>query len=274
MTEAEYRAYPAVNWSTLRSMDDSPAHYRAALTAGRKDTPALWFGRLVDCLIFTSDEFGSKYAISPYDDFRKKDAQQWRDETVALGVDIVKPDTLAEARALAAAVRAHPVAARYLDAGEFQVPMIWTDPETGIECKGLADLIGRGSFLIDGKSARTIEKRRYAAQAGSLRYHCQLAHYRAGCRLALGFDPEFVGHIVYEKGAPYDVAVFEFTPTVINSGEVIVRELLSHVAECRASGVWPGRYPEIEQITNDDMPRWLDVEDDESADELGLTPTF
>lgn len=268
-----YRALGGVNWSTLKAMRDSPAHYQAAKKEGRNDTPALITGRLLDCLIFTPDEFAAKYVISPYDEFRTNAAKAWRDETTARGVEIIKPDALAEAQALADAVRKHPVARRYLDAGEFQAPLVWTDPETGLRCKGLTDLLNRGPrpFLIDGKSAQTIDKRRYASSAGSFLYHCQLAHYRAGMRIGLGIDPEFIGHIVYEKGAPYDVAVFEFAPAVIDSGEVIVRELLNRVAECEASGEWPGRYPEIEMITNDEMPRWLDDEADESAEDLGLT---
>lgn len=268
MTFAEYRAIDAVNWSTLSAMKDSPAHYLAAVENGRKDTAALQTGRLLDCLIFTPDEFAARFVISPYDDFRSKDAKAWRDEQTA---EIVKADALTEARALADAVRRHPVARRYMDLGKFQVPLLWTDPETRLRCKGLADLIGP-SFLVDGKSAQTIDKRRYASKAGGYLYHCQLAHYRAGMRIALNVDPGFIGHIAYEKGAPYDVAVFEFAPAVIDSGEVIVRELLNRVAECRASGKWPGRYPDVEMITNDDMPRWLDDEADESAEDLGITP--
>lgn len=269
MTFAEYRALDAVNWSTLKAMADSPAHYQAALNEDRNDTPALRIGRILDLLIFTPGEFAARCAVSPYDKFSTNAAKAWRDEQQAAGLDIVKPDDLAEAQALADAVRKHRHARHYLDAGQFQTPMVWTDPATGIVCKGLADLLSpAGSFLIDGKSARTIDKRRYAAQAGSLRYHCQLAHYRAGCRIALGFDPQFIGHIVYEKGAPYDVGVFQFDSSVIDSGEVIVREMLERVAECRAANDWPGRYPTIEMITNDDMPRWLDVEDDDM--DLGI----
>lgn len=275
LTFAEYRAIDAVNWSTLKAMADSPAHYLAAVNEGRKDTAALKTGRLLDCLIFTPGAFATTYAVSPYDDFRSKDAKAWRDETIASGMDVVKPDALYESQALADAVRKHPVARRYLDAGAFQVPLLWTDPETGLACKGLTDLLNDGArpFLVDGKSAQTIDKRRYGSVIGKYLYHCQLAHYRAGMRIGLGIDPEFIGHIVYEKGAPYDVAVFEFAPAVIDSGEVIVRELLNRVADCKASGKWPGRYPEIEMITNDDMPRWLDDEADESAEDLGITAT-
>lgn len=275
MTFDEYRRLDAVNWSTLKAMEASPAHYREALANGREDTPALGFGRLVDCLIFTPDEFGARYVVSPYDEFRSNEAKAWRVAQQARGFEVVKAEAVHEATELAKSVRAHPIARKFLDAGEFQVPLVWTDPETGLLCKGLTDLLGRkgSGFLVDGKSAATIDRRRYTTQIGTLRYHCQMAHYRAGCRVALGLDPVFIGHIVYEKGRPYDVGVFEFMPTVVDCGEVIVRELLNRVAECRASGVWPGRYPEIETVTTDDLPRWLDADEDESAEDLGfVTP--
>ena len=275
MTIEEYMALDAVNWSTLKAMDESPAHYLAAVKEGRPDTDALKFGRLVDVLIFTPEAFASSFIVSPYDKFQSNESKAWRSTMEASGLEVVKADTVADAQRMADAVHAHPIARRYLRAGEFQTPMVWTDPDTGLRCKGRTDLLSKGRrFLIDGKSAKTIDKRRYLSQAGSLRYHCQLAHYRNGCRLALGFEPEFIGHIVYEKGAPYDVGVFEFAPAVIDAGEVIVKELLARVAECRESGVWPGRYPEIESVTMDDMPRWLDMDDDESAEDLGITSTF
>lgn len=279
MTYAEYAALPGINFTTLKAMADSPAHYLAALNTKRKDTPALRFGRIVDVLLFSPNEFRERHAVSPFEDFRTNEAKAWKAKAKEDGLDVVTPDEVDEARTLADAVRAHPIARGFIDAGRYQVPMTWTDPDTGLACKGLADLVNGpaspiGTFLIDGKSARTIDKRRYASAAGGYRYHCQLAHYRAGCRLALGIDPTFVGHIVYEKGAPYDVGVFEFDRSVIDSGEVIVRDLLRQVADCRAKNEWPGRYPAIETITNDDMPRWLDDEADESAEDLGIVATF
>jgi len=275
VTIDEYRAIDAVNWSTLKAMKDSPAHYLVATKEGRDDTVALKFGRLADVLIFTPAEFATRYVVSPYDEFRSNEAKAWRKTQEAMGIEVVKTEDVAEARLLADAVRRHPIARGYLDSGKFQVPMVWTDPTTGLRCKGLADLLSvGGSFLVDGKSARTIDRRRYTSQVGSLLYHCQLAHYRNGCRHALGFDPAFIGHIAYEKGAPYDVAVFEFDRSVIDAGEVIVAELLAKVADCRESGEWPGRYPFVEIVTCDDMPRWLDDEEDESAEDLGITSTF
>lgn len=279
MTEPEYRALDAVNWSTLKAMADSPAHYLAALNVGRTDTPALRFGRLVDCFLFSPAEYAARYVISPFDDFRTKDAKAWRDDAIESGREVVKGDEANEARTLAKAVFRHPIARSYIEAGRFQVPMVWTDPATGLLCKGLADLVGApgsavGSFLIDGKSARTIDKRQYLAQAARLGYHCQLGHYRNGCRYALNFDPETIGHIVYEKGQPYDVGVLTFDRAVIDSAEVAVDELLSKVAYCRERNEWPGRYPNVEIVTMDDMPRWLDDSEDESAEDLGLTAAF
>lgn len=271
----EYLRLPGVNWSTLKAMIDSPAHYLAALDKGRADTAALQTGRLLDTLIFTPELVDARYVVSPYDAYTTNAARAWKAETIASGFEPVKADALVEAQALADAVRRHQVARKYLDAGRFQVPLVWTDLRTGLACKGLTDLIGTsdGGFLIDGKSARTIDKRRYLSQAASLGYHFQLAHYRDGYAAVFGEPPAFIGHIVYEKGAPYDVGVLRFDRTVIDAAWVTVHELLDRVAECQESGEWPGRYPELVPVTIDDMPRWLMSEEDESAEELGITST-
>lgn len=262
LTEPEYRALDAVNWSTLKAMADSPAHYLAALHVGRKDTAALRFGRVVDCLLFTPSEFSTRYAIPRFDDFRTKEAKAWKESAEAEGLEVVKPTEVDEARTLADAVRAHPVARRYINAGRYQVPMVWTDEATGLRCKGLADLVGlpngtAGTFLIDGKSAVNIGKRQYLRDFAKYKYHCQLAHYRNGCRYALNFDPAEIGHIVYEKGQPYDVGVLTFDSYIIDAGEQEVAALLRTVAECRAKNEWPGRYPEPVHVRDDEVPAHL-----------------
>ena len=260
VTEREYRALDAVNWSTLAAMADSPAHYQHALRAGRKDTAALRIGRLIDVLTFTPEAASERVAVSPYDSFRTNEAKVWRDGCIAAGMEVFTADEYADAQALADAARAHPAARAYLDRGRFQVPMVWTDPTTGLLCKGLADLVcgdGGHTFLIDGKSARTADRRVWLSEVARRRYHCQLAHYRAGCRIALGFDPDDVGHIVCEKGAPYDIGVFLYDRATIDQGAEDVRKLLERVAECRAAGKWPGRYPDIVTVCADQMPGWM-----------------
>lgn len=268
-----YRSVRAVNWSTLKAMDDSPAHYKAAREHGRDDTDALRLGRLADVLLFTPDTFGAKFAVWTEGDRRGNAYKAFAAEAEAAGRDVVKPADVEEGRALADAVLRHPEAREILDGAEFQVLVVWTDPVTGLLCKGLADIVNWSKgILADVKSAATIEKRRFMTAAGKYRYHCQLAHYRAGLRASRGWTPERVCIIGAEKGRPHDVGVFDLHHTVIAAGAVTVSDLLARVAECEDSGDWPGRYPARELVTMDDMPRWLlDDDTDDDADSLGIT---
>lgn len=272
-TFADYRKLKADNWSALKAMDDSPAHYRAAREFGRDDTDALRLGRLADVLLFTPDTFGSKFAVWENGDRRGNAYKAFAADAEAAGRDVVKPADVEEGRALADAVLRHPEARKILDGAEFQVPIVWTDPTTGRLCKGLADIVNWSKgILADVKSAATIDKRRFMAVVGKYRYHCQLAHYRAGLMCSRGWTPERVCIIGAEKGRPHDVGVFDLHHTVIAAGSVTVSDLLARVAECEAGGEWPGRYPARELVTMDDMPRWLlDDETDDDADSLGLT---
>lgn len=272
-TFAEYRNIKAVNWSTLKAMDDSPAHYKAAIEHGRDDTDALRLGRLADVLLFTPEAFEAKFAVWEHGDRRGNAYKAFEAVAETMGRDVVKPADVTEGRALADAVRTHPEVADILDGAEFQVPIVWVDPVTGLRCKGLADIVNWSKgILADLKSAVTIEKRRFMAAAGKYRYHCQLAHYRAGLRVSREWTPERVCIIGAEKGRPHDVGVFDLHHTVIAAGAVTVSDLLARVAECEAAGTWPGRYPARELVTMDDMPRWLlDDDTDDDADSLGLT---
>lgn len=264
----DYLRLPGVNWSTLKAMGDSPAHYRVACDQGHKDTAALNTGRLIDCLLFTPELYASRYAVRPaaFQNYQTKAAKEWRDSIVSSGMEPTTEDAADAARAIVKAVRAHPHAGRFLAAGRYQVPLTWTDKETGLPCKGLADLIGSafGGFVIDGKSTVSAAKRKYLRDFAKFKYHGQLAFYRMGYEAVHGERPSFIGHIVYEKTPPYDVGLFAFDSYIIDAGEDEAHEFLRRVADCRARGEWPGRYPDIEHVLDTDVPAY--IYGDESED--------
>jgi exodeoxyribonuclease VIII len=95
------------------------------------------------------------------------------------------------------------------------------------------------------------------------------AYYDA---LALsGTTPRETVLVCVEKAAPYDVAVWQLDGEPLAMGREQYRSALKTLAECLASGEWPGRFPALQQF---DVPGWAypDVEreadsyDDEQED--------
>jgi hypothetical protein len=237
-TFAEYQSIDSCNWSTLKYAVRSGLHYNYSLTSAGAETDAMRLGRATHTAVFEPDRLLHEYVIWEGGTRRGK---EWEAFKVAhAGKTILKPDELDTACAIRDAVRAHPIAAALLVSGTPECTIQWTDKDTGIACKARLDWLS-DTALVDLKTTRNIEPRRFGAQCGEMQYHGQLAFYASGL-LALGLEPA-IKIIAVENSAPHDVAVYDLGDDEQYAGEVQYQEALRTVAACRRSGVWPGGYP-------------------------------
>lgn len=257
-----YSEIEGVNWSTLRYMRESPAAYMNALLYRQTDSPALMMGRVVHSMVLDRDT--SSLAVWKGGIRRGKEWDAFKAENE--GLTIITADEHEVASSIASAVLHHPIASELLSGGVTEHAVRWIDHGTGIACKGRIDCYSRGC-LIDLKTTRSVDGRRFGAEAARFAYPQQMAHYEAGVRLGMQADVERVILIAVEKTAPYDVGVFEIDPIARQLAAEEVAQLLRRVAECRASGEWPGRYTEIQALQ---LPAWVYEDDEEDADGYGL----
>lgn len=254
-TFADYRALKAINWSTLKHMERSPLHYRAAVDGeSTSESAALKFGRLVHAFVFELDTVTARYA--PEDiDRRTKAGKARAEELSSQGREVVKPSTYDKAAAIARRVRTSPLVASYLTGARHELTVEWTHPATGLRCKGRLDWIHEPTrALLDLKTARDIGRRFFGRQAASLGYVGQLGGmYRDACRYGLGWEPARILIVAVESAPPFDLAVYQLDSQAVEAGEALVDSLLARVAECEASGQWPGAHPEVETL---DVPGW------------------
>lgn len=252
MDMAEYRAIPAVNWSTLSAMRESPAHYKECRDVGREDTPALLVGRAVDCAVFEPSLFPLRFACRPAGiDRRTKEGKTAWSEFLATnaGRDILDADEFDQVTKMAAAVRENAAAAPYLAGGFEQVVLRWTHRATGLACKARLDYVSHSrAVLLDLKSTVSTEHRKFAGSVVMYGYHNQLAFYRQGLETAapawklpdgLCYSPIL---LAVEKTPPYDVAVFELEEKAMDQAARENEALLARVARCEERKTWPGRY--------------------------------
>ena len=269
MTYGDYSAIDAVNWSTLQNMRDSALHYRYRLGAPREDTAALALGRVTHALVFEPDTFARDFAIYEGGDRRGKAWEAFKAEHT--GMTIFKPNEVDAAVAMAEAVRRHPLVQPYLGGGAFEQTITWTDRETGLRCKARPDwTVAQTRVLLDLKTTRCADGRRFGASAARYGYHCQLAHYAMGVEAALGWKPWRVLLVAVESMAPHDLSVFELDNDVLYAGREEVLSLLIKLSYHRESDTWPGRYEEEQALQ---LPAWIfgDEDGDENPADLGLT---
>ena len=270
-----------VNWSTLKHIGQSPKHYRHWLTHQREDSDAMQLGRLVHCAIYEPDRLAERYVQEPNFHRGMKDdtarakgydggkdaAAKWTLENA--GREIVAADLWASATAMAEAVRADPIAGAMVSGGFAEQLVEWTDPVTGIECRGRVDHVnGR---LSDLKTARAVSPRWLAAEFARREYHGQLAFYAEGLALNgidLADPPAF---IVVENVAPHDVVVLQMAPQEVKAGRDLFRRYLDTLAWCRETDQWPGVAGG--EIIPLGLPAWA-VPDDAEPITVGGVPIF
>lgn len=238
---ADYFAMPGVNWSLLKWMRESPLMYRYRLDNPQPDTPAFALGRATHALVFEPETFEHDYAIWAEGDRKGK---AWKEFAEAHAAQtILKIDEANACKAMAEAVRTHPLVRQYLDGGLFETVIRWTDPETNLPCKAKPDWrLDERRILLDLKTCRSIDGRRFGSEVARYGYYCQSAHYSNGIYNALGWRPERVLIVAVEKDAPHDVGIFELTFEDLQIGADEVADLLRRVKDCQDSGQWPGRY--------------------------------
>ncbi|HEY5472263.1 MAG TPA: PD-(D/E)XK nuclease-like domain-containing protein, partial [Candidatus Limnocylindrales bacterium] len=137
------------------------------------------------------------------------------------------------------------------------------------DCKCRPDAVKKRT-LIDLKTARTIDARKFGRNAYDLGYFGQMAFYAEGLAVSTGVGDWEAFLIAVEADQPHDVAVFHIDPDSLYAAGVKAHELLERVAECRESGQWPGRYEDTQTM---ELPPW---ELDDGKDEIrileGLAP--
>lgn len=150
---------------------------------------------------------------------------------------------VAKARAMAAKVREHPLAAALLADGTPELSGYWHDSETGVRLRFRPDWLpnpGRGRLIVvDYKTATSAHPGHFAKAAADYGYHQQVPWYLDGLAACdISNDAAFV-FIVQSKSPPYPVSVIELKPDDIELGRRRNRKAIDLYAQCVAADHWP-----------------------------------
>lgn len=266
---ATYAGHPGVNASILKG--DSPLHMRAIADGiGNEDTYDRQALRAVHALALEGARaFAAAFHILPPGMTRKGNAWEAHKAAAAQTGRVCLTASEAElVTARARAVRRHAVAGRWLADRRRLVErmVVWTDPETGLVCKGRPDLVvidwqARRLTVADLKTWGSTHPAQVATQIARQKVHLQLAHYVDGVRHALtgaGVDLSAwtvdAVVMVVEGKAPHDVGVYHLaTDGALVAGEAARRAALMTWAAALESGLYPGRCPDIVEAI---LPTW------------------
>ena len=224
-------------------------------------------GSLVDCLITEPYNFDRKYVVAPEVNRRTKAGKEaWdacAEQARANAATVISSEWLHTANVIATKLRNDPVASVYLQ-GQGQQPHFWHDTEHQLDCRYLPDIEDpdRG-LLVDLKKARSANPRLFTAQAYSLGYDIQVAHYAEGYRDRYGEYPKQIALLAYEWQWPHNWSVNVISDELLEEGRRRREEAMCMIKECRGVNEWPSWGVHVM-----DAPRWINVDDPANDSDL------
>lgn len=265
-TDGEYHSDShAVSSTTLKLMDQSPAHFRAEQE--RRNDPkygrkaAFFFGTAVHSAVLEPHLFKSQYKVFPGPLSRNTRATKAFTEFAEANLHVrpilpteIEPIRRAAISALSTEVIRNESTSFQLkdlvQVGAAERVFYWVDKQTGLTCKARLDLVVE-NIIIDLKTTMDARKERFRHEAGKFGYHIQAAFYMEALShfLEAGRQPIML-FVVVEKQAPFGTKVYQaHRDTFWLPGQKRVRSLLAQYKQCVTTRVWPSYSQQAEILT-------------------------
>jgi PDDEXK-like domain of unknown function (DUF3799) len=219
-------------------------------------TKAMLFGSAFHMAALEPARFEATYAVMPnFGDGRTAAAKAAKADWFAAngGKTEISDADHAQIHRMIAGILAHPAASRLMLDGIPEVSLRWQDSETGLQCKGRADLyVPSRKLCVDLKTTEDASPEAFCKSVANYGYHRQDAIYRAGFA-ACGEPIDHFAIIAVEKSRPHNVAVYTLDAHAIELGYASFRSCAAIVAECMRTGVWPGYGDDVRELS---LPKW------------------
>lgn len=257
LTNEAYHSLRAISPSQIKVLGRSPLHYFDQYRAEDRERPeptaAMLLGTALHTAVLEPDLWDSTIAVPPHSfDRRTKVGKELAAEfeREAAGKIVLSPDDADQVRRMADAVRTHPAAKFILDLpGRREPSYTWSDPATGLPCKTRPDWHSEDQrIVVDVKTSIDASRAEFSKSIANYDYHVQAAWNQAA------LEAEQFITIAVEKTRPFAVAVYPVSGALIAAGQRRIEAAMTLLAECEASGVWPG-YGDLLQEPID-LPGW------------------
>ena len=266
MSNADYHALPSVSSSMLKTILRSPAHYKAAYLSGaprKEPTANMVLGSLTHTLFLEPEQYGSEYIIAPKWNARTNEgkAVYAAFQDAADGLTIITAEQLQTAQAMANALCGH-IIHEAMTGGHAEASIFYSASVggVGVACRIRPDYhippcdTWPTGLIIDVKTTDDARPEAFARTCVNFGYDLSAAMYCDGFMRHYGADePPLFLLLVVERDAPHAVACYECSPEMLEKGNNKYRDAMRMLADCTASGEWPG-YDDGIQLLN--LPKW------------------
>jgi len=254
MNVSEYRAHPALSYSTLKAYLKSPLN--GVRQFPPSESAAMRFGTVVDLAMKGQAD---TVVVNPFEDGRTKEAKAWKAENE--GKTIATRSEYDRAMECFFSVANHPAVK------ELQLSMLSPDVALfgrvdDLDVKGLPDW-WFGEVVVDLKTTSGgVDATSFARTVDSFNYDMQAALYLELVRQQGESLPEFYW-VAVESDSPYDVAVYRATPDILRVGRAKLAKAIANAHRAK-NGETVGTSQRIQSLV---MPTWYGRE--YTTDETG-----
>lgn len=270
---------PSISSSGLKTiLRRSPRHYwhDSPLNPERppeKDKAHFNIGKAAHDVLLLSERWPEAYFVLP-EDFNARATKEQADyhaaraAAIEAGKTVLKFDEAETVMAMAASLRANPLAVAALTNGESEVTLAWQDAETGVWLRVRPDFLPTKRLIVpDLKTAADGSPAAFRRAIDNYGYHQSAALYCDGIKAVFGELPTNWLHIVMEKEAPHVASLYELPGEDIERGRWLNRKAIRTFAECLNADRWPGYADEPAQVG---LPGWARkaVDDDSTLHDL------
>ncbi len=273
MSRETYDGLQRVNWSSLKGLIRSPAHYLHGTQKRDKDTNPRKLGRCTHLATLEPELFKTQCAV--WDDGRRFGKKWDAFQDAHAGLEILTAEEYERCVDIQTAVRSNATAMKHLSGGRSEVSVLWTHHADGVggldgyamELKGRVDFLSAGA-IVDLKSTRDASPDGFAKEVYRYRYHTQAAIYSDGVLAATGKELPYL-IVAVESEAPHVVQVYRVPDEILDVGREEYRALLDRLNYCRKTNAWPGYADGEMDLT---LPRWaVNFSEGEDLGDVGLT---
>ncbi len=249
MTEGDYHGHSAIGSTQLKTILKSLGLFKHEQENKRVPTKAMIFGTAFHLAVLEPKRFKAEVVVMPKFSgagmYAKKD--EWLTENH--GKLTISADEMADILLMLKSFSAHSVASSLLVGGVPELAYLWTDPDTGIECKAKPDYRRSGGVIVDIKTTNDASLEEFSRSVLNYGYHVSAAHYLNGVSRVLGQTFEKFILIACEKEAPYGIQCFEVDFGTLEKGQELCKRALIRLKAAREVNYYPMYSDEIVPIS-------------------------
>lgn len=230
-----YHKRPEWSYSSMKKIIDSGIDYAVEAKNGGLGYPSSAFidiGQLVHMTVLGGED---TFAISPYPDFRTKEAREWRDAQIEAGKNIITEEQFKAVSRIVENIEKHPLSDKLLlgKGWKHEVEMYAKTAE-GVDLRGKADSIKLTKTSLDITDLKTTAQfDKFKKTASWNHYDLQSSVYTLIASTSKKIAWELCNYYfcVAETVAPYRVQYYHASAEFVEAGERKLRSCIDAIVD-------------------------------------------